>query len=97
MGEVELRVEVDADTQEALEAVADADSQRYFAGGGERFTGQVALNPRHGNRDVIGINLPRLATGGGAWLVTEWSMQLGDFTDAGSALMTVTAERRVSL
>lgn len=95
--EVELRVDVDTDTQTALDAVAAADSARYFAGGGLTFTGQVALNPRHGNRDVIGINLPRLGTGGGAWLVTGWSSTFGGPTSEANALMSVTAERKVSL
>jgi hypothetical protein len=95
--EVELRVDVEADTQAALNVIAQAEAQRYFAGGGLRWTGQVGLNPRHSDRDVIGLDLPRLEQSGGAWLVTSWTYPLGPLTDTGGALMPVTAERRVVL
>lgn len=95
--EVEQRVEVDADSQGALDAIAYADAQRYFAGGGLRWQGRVGLNPRHSDRDVISLQLPRLSLDGGTWQVTEWSYPLGDVSDEGSVLMGVTAERRVAL
>lgn len=94
--QVELRVDVDAANQAALDAVAYADAQRYFAGGGERFQGQVALNPRHSDRDVIGLDLPRLGVSGfGAWQVTSWTYPLRRMDDPAAALMPLTAERRV--
>ncbi len=95
--EVEVRVDVEADTQAALDAVAAADAQRWFAGGGERFTGSVGLNPRHADRDVIGLELPRLGIAGGTWLVTSWTYPLSEINDESGALMNLTAERRVSL
>jgi hypothetical protein len=93
--EVELRVEVDADDQPTLDAIAEAEAQRYFAGGGQRWTGRVALNPRHSDRDVIELKLPRLGLDDGSWLVTEWNLPLGPMTSPDDALMTITAERRV--
>ena len=95
--EVEQRVEVDADDQQALDAVAAADAQRYLAGGGLRWKGRVGLNPRHSDRDVIRLGLPRLGQHGDAWHVTEWPYPLGDFTSPSDSTMTITAERRVSL
>lgn len=96
VGEVELRVEVDVDNQAALEAVADAEQQRYFAGGGERFTGDVGVNLLAGDRDVIGLVLPRLEVASGAWLVTQWAMPFGPIRQPSDVLMRVTAERRVA-
>lgn len=92
--QVELRVDVEADTQAVLDAIAAADAQRYFAGGGDRFVGSVGLNPRHSDRDVVSIQLPRLGVTG-VWNVTEWTYPLGTMEDEGSALMPITAERRV--
>lgn len=91
---IETVVEVDAEDQTALEAIADADSQRYFAGGGLRFTGQIGLNPRHGNRDVIGLDKPRLGLSG-TWLVTEWRLPLKAVDGEGAVLMSITCEKRV--
>lgn len=93
--EVEQRIDVDAADQAALEAIGDADKQRYFAGGGLRFSGQVALNPRHSDRDVIALSLPRLDVDGTTWLVTDWTYPLRDLQDSSSALMPLTAERKV--
>ncbi len=95
--EVELRVDVDADSQTVLDQVAEADAQRYFAGGGLRWQGQVGLNPLHSDRDVIGLDLPRLRLQGGAWQVTSWTYPLGDLSEPSGALMPITAERRVDL
>lgn len=94
--EVELRVDVEAADQQSLDAVAAADAQLYFAGGGERWRGTVGLNPLHSDRDVIGLVLPRLGLAAGpAWLVTEWTYPLGARTDQAGATMPITAERRV--
>ncbi len=92
--EVFLLVEVEAETQAALVAVADADAQRYFAGGGLRFSGAVGLNPRHDDRDVIGLHKPRLGLAG-AWIVTEWTYPLERITGASAVTMPVVAEARV--
>jgi hypothetical protein len=96
--EVELRVDVDADTQTVLDAIAAADAQRYFAGGGLRWSGSVGLNPLHSDRDVIGLSLPRLGLGSAAdaWCVTSWRYPLENMTSPQHALMKVTAERRVA-
>jgi hypothetical protein len=94
--EVVLRVEVDAENQPVLDEVAYADAQRYFAGGGQRFTGQVALNPRHSDRDVIGLELPRLGLSGATWNVTSWRYPLANLSDSSGALMQMTCERRVT-
>ena len=94
--EVVHRVDVDVDSQAALEAVADADAQRYFAGGGLTFSGSVALNPRFGNRDVVGLTHPRLGFSGAA-NVTSWTYPLRPFTSDQDVLMPITAERRVVL
>lgn len=96
VGEVELLVQVDADSQAVLEQIADAEKQTYFAGGGERFRGQVGLNPLAGERDVVDIVLPRLGMTSGPWLVTDWSVPHTPVTSAADVLMTITAERRVA-
>lgn len=92
--EVEIRVEVDAEGQDELEAIAAADAQRWFAGGGLRYTGQVALNPLHSDRDVIALTKPRLGLAG-TWLVTEWSYPLQLIETPDAVLMHITAERRI--
>ena len=93
--EVPQTVEVDADSQAALEAVADAEAQRYFAGGGLSFRGQVGLNPRFSDRDVIGLVKPRLGLLAGAWVVTEWTYPRRAVTGEGDVLMGITCEQRV--
>lgn len=93
--EVPLTVSVDADDQETLEAIADADAQRYFAGGGERWSGKVASNPLAGDRDVLALDLPRLGVSG-AWLCTSWSEPHTPISGPQSVLMDLTAERRVA-
>ena len=99
--ELEQRIPVDIDMaspdkQAALEAVADAEQQRYFAGGGLRFRGRIGLNPLAGERDVFALRLPRLGLVNGLWVCTEWSLQMTSLTDQAAALMDVTAERRVA-
>lgn len=93
---VEVRVDVEAYDQPTLEAIADADAQRYLAGGGLSWSGQVALNPGHSDRDVIALGLPRLRIEQGpAWNVTGWTYPLDPIEDPRSVLMPITAERRV--
>jgi hypothetical protein len=94
---VEQRVDVEAYDQATLVAVGDAEKQRYFAGGGDKFTGSVALNPRASDRDVIAITLPRLSITGTTWLVTDWTYPMNPaLADSGSILMPIVAERRVT-
>lgn len=93
--EVVVTVEVDADDQATLEAVAEAEKQRYFAGGGVRFQGQVGFNPRHSDRDVVSFDLPRLGMEGGEWLVTEWTQPRRRAVDPSAVLYQITAEQRV--
>lgn len=95
--EVHRTEEVDADSQDALEAVADAEAQRLFAGGGESFAGQVGLNPGYSDRDVVGLTRPRLGLLGGAWLVTSWTYPRRAVRDDGDVLMDLTCERRVEV
>lgn len=95
--EVEMVIDVDADSQAELEAVANTDAQRYFAGGGERFNGRVGLNPLHSDRDVIGLERPRLAVTGALWNVTEWTYPLGPIEADSDVLMDIIAERRVTI
>jgi hypothetical protein len=92
--QVELRVDVDAENQTQLDAIAAADAQRYMAGGGLRFVGKVGLNPRHGDRDVVSLTKPRLGLTD-TWLVTAWAYPLRPIVDDSAVLMDVTFERRV--
>jgi len=94
--EDELVVEVDAEDQTELDQIAVVEAQRYFAGGGLRFSGQVGLNPRHGDRDVITLDKPRLGLSG-EWLVTEWRLPLRRITSADAVLMSLTCEQRVDV
>lgn len=89
------RVEVEVDDQAALDAYADAQAGRFFAGGGLTFSGSVALNPQFSDRDVISLRLPRIGVSG-EWVVTSWTYPLGPVTSAQEVLMPITAERRVS-
>lgn len=94
--EIEVRVDVDADSQAVLEQIADAEAGRYFAGGGQTWSGSVALNPRHSDRDVLALALPHLGLDA-AFEATSWTYPLQQLTSEQAALMTVTAERRVGL
>jgi len=91
-----VTIEVAAETQAQLDAVAFQDAQRYFAGGGLRFTGQVALNPLHGNRDVVTITKPRLGLSAD-WLVTSWTYPLKRIDSADAVLMPIVCEQRVGV
>ena len=94
--EVEAYIETDiAAPQSALEAFADAEQERYFAGGGLRFEGRIALNPRAGDRDLLDIRKPRLGMTEGVWQVTSWDLPMSDLSSEDGALMSITAERRV--
>lgn len=92
--EVHLEVQVEAETQPELEAIADADAQRYFAGGGLRFSGSVALNPRHSDRDVVELVKPRLGLSG-IWVVTSWQYPLEPIDSERAVTMPITCEARV--
>lgn len=94
---VQMTVQVDAVDQTTLEAVGDANKQRYFAGGGLTFSGSIGLNPTLGDQSVIGISLPRLGLSdpSQAWTVTSWSYPLKAVTDSSAVLMPITAEARV--
>lgn len=95
--EVLQTIDVDASDQPTLEAIADAEQQRYFAGGGQRFTGSLALNPRMSDRDVIGLELPRLAITSDDWQVTDWTYPMvPNMSTEADALMPFVAERRVA-
>lgn len=94
--EVELRVEVDAENQAELESIADADAQRYFAGGGDRLVVKVGLNPRMGDRDVVSVQKPRLGLSG-VWNVTSWRLPLQPIDSEAAVLMDVTLERKVAV
>lgn len=91
---IEKRVVVDAEGQDELDAIADADAQRWFAGGGLRFTGQIGLNPLHGERDVVSLYKPRLGLTGD-WLVTGWREPLQKVSGADAVLMSMVMEKRV--
>lgn len=87
-------IQAEAANQDELEAFGDAEAQRYFAGGGLRWTGQVGLNPLHDDRDVLEIVRPRLATTG-VWNCTGWTYPLGRIAGEQSVLMSLSAELRV--
>lgn len=92
--EVHLEVQVEAEDQPHLEQIAAAEAQRYFAGGGLRFTGSIGLNPLMGDRDVIELVKPRLDLDG-VWLVTSWTYPLRPITSPDAVLVRITAEKRV--
>lgn len=77
VGEVSIDVPVDAEAQPELEAVADAQAGRYMAGGGLRYTGAVALNPLHADRDINRLVRPRLGLDALAEAV-EWTEPFRD-------------------
>lgn len=91
-----LVVEVEAEDQAELDAIAAVDAQRYFAGGGQRFVGRVGLNPRHSDRDVVTLDHPQLGLSG-EWLVTSWTLPLKPITSEEAVLMPIELEQRVSV
>lgn len=70
-------VEVDAQTQTELDAHARAWAPFYFAGGGLRYVGEVGLDPRHDDSTIVYLDRPPMNLAG-TWLVTAWTIQLGD-------------------
>lgn len=93
--EVSVTVQVDAYDQATLESVGDANKQRYFAGGGLKLTGSIGLDPTLGDQAVIGVTLPRLGLTGN-WIVTQWVYPMGAMTQSSDALVSITAEAKVS-
>jgi hypothetical protein len=89
------RIVVDAEDQTQLDAIAAADAQRWFAGGGLRYVGQAGLNPLHSDRDVIALDKPRLGLAG-EWLITEWRFPLNVVAGEQDVLMDITCEKRVA-
>lgn len=95
--DLHVDVEVEQNKQSVLEAIADADSQRYFSGGGLVYEGQVGINPLHSDRDVCGVVKPRFGLDdyNDPWIVTQWKYPFKNVNDEGSVLMDMTWERRV--
>jgi len=76
--EIEERLEVEAQDQEDLEKIARRDANAYFMGGGEHISFSVGLNPRHDDRDVIGLVYPKtgLIDPDIKWGITSWELNL---------------------
>lgn len=91
--EVFHEVDVEAEGQDELEAIAAAEANRYFAGGGLGVKLRVGINPAHSDRDVIALDKPRLDLSG-EWLVTSWTMPLHAVTNESAVTMDLTAEAR---
>lgn len=92
------RIEVEAQDQDDLDAMAIEMAMRYFAGGGLTYTGQVGLNPLHGDRDVVMLRKPSMGLGVDGdenWVVTGWTLPVTDVEDEGSVLMDLEMERLV--
>lgn len=70
-------VDIDAQTQTELDEQAKYWAPFYFGGGGLRYVGEVGLNPRHGDADIVELIKPVLGVSG-TWLVTSWTINLGD-------------------
>lgn len=94
--EIILEVEVEADSAAELKKIADSDAQRYFAGGGFRYQGEIVLNPLLDDRDVFRLLKPRMDLSGN-WIVTEWSSSLGRIDSESAPLMSVTLEKWVGV
>ena len=94
--ETPKRVEVEADSQAELEKIARRDANAYFMGGGDRVQLSVGLNPRHDDRDIIGIVYPEggLTDPSTKWAVTSWSVSLPESISSESDVtMDLEAER----
>lgn len=91
-----VTVPVQADSQQVLDEIAEAEAPRYFAGGGLTWTGSIGLNPLAGDRDVLGLAHPQLELTGGAWECTSWTQELSDMQQPSDVVMAVSAERRVA-
>ena len=94
--EVSKRIEVEADDQEHLEKIAKRDANRHFMGGGDRVNLRVGLNPRHDDRDVIGILYPEAGMHDDQvkWAVTSWEVNLPESIGSeNDVTMGLTAEK----
>lgn len=69
-------VDIDAQTQDELDAHARAWAPFYFAGGGLRYVGEVGLDPRHDDATIVHLDRPPMGLSG-TWLVTSWTVRLG--------------------
>ena len=76
--EIEERVEVEAQDQNDLEKIARRDANAYFMGGGEHVKIRVGINPRHDDRDIIGLVYPDAGYYDPdiRWAVTSWDINL---------------------
>lgn len=92
--EVFREISADASTQDELEAFGAAEAQRYFAGGGLRFEGTVAWNPRHSDRDRVELIREALDLDGD-WDLTSWKLPRTRVSGEGAVTMPITAEARV--
>lgn len=97
--EISKIVEVDAEDQPALERIADRDKNFHFAGGGVRYVGQVGLNPRHGDSDIVGLYKPSMGLGSTAAAlkcqVVSWALPMRAPSGDGDVLMPIEAEQVV--
>lgn len=84
-------VDVEASDQTVLEAVADGEAARWFAGGGNRIQIAAALHPRLSDRDVVHVTKPRLDLDADT-AITGWEIPLVRMTTQQAALMNITAE-----
>lgn len=73
-------VDIDAQTQDELDAHARAWAPFYFAGGGLRYVGEVGLDPRHDDRGIVHLDRPAMGLVG-TWLVTAWTVRLGSASE----------------
>lgn len=95
--EVVLVVETDAQDQVALDEVANADAQRYFAGGGLRYKGKVGINPSFEDRELIWFEKPRLGITRSPWFITSWRLPLRTIRSEEDMLMDIELEQRVEV
>lgn len=93
--EVSEEITTDAYNHTELEAIANSDAQRYFAGGGDRYEGDIALNPLHSDQDVVTFNHPSLGLHRVPFNLTQWEYRLNTLESEADALMHVVGERRV--
>lgn len=96
--EVSRQVEVEAKTQTELDDIAEFQSVRIFAGGGLRYSGQVALNPLHEERDIVNLNKPSMGITSETdkWVVTSWTLPMRPVLSVDDVLMNITMERFVT-
>lgn len=90
-------VQVDATTQTEIIVAGRAEAARLAAGGGVRWQGRVGMNPLHSDRDVIGLERPRLGIDSEVHNVTSWTLPLRRATGVDAVTMPVTSELRVEV